>query len=457
MVGARGSALEWALALLRAPGERHALRQKPLPLGMDRLLGVAAGAMPDALAEAARDSGETEARVQEAAQFYAREVLLHAQADAYRVLGVEADADAEQIKAHYRLLQHWLHPDRMRDEDDAIFAARVNIAWNRLRSRERRKAYDEAFRQDDAPETFDAGSALRSVPAWAPEAEIPHSRWRQRLPVLVLTVSSILLVMLILRDMDGRPDTWQDAEHEKSVGTAAGDGLGISVPRRDEGRLPESGPRKLAERVRNAIRHAIADPELHDATVATVLHAPEAVPQARLHSREMAGQAIRIIQAPVSLSANDEVQAQIAAPVIADAVAVAHRGAPASINEQAQPVPTSRPAAEAPTLPDAARVRQAWATGDQLLRYMAAVGRPPPAIWNSPVIQSSANRMRQDLHDTGRVRLSAGQWQIGNENAVLTSAYAVQGENASAGRMTADMVWREDRWLVIGLSMERTQ
>ena len=108
-------------------------------------------------------------------------------------------------------------------------------------------------------------------------------------------------------------------------------------------------------------------------------------------------------------------------------------------------------------MPDAARIRQAWATGDQLLRYMAAVGRPPPAIWNSPVIQSSANRMRQDLHDTGRVRLSAGQWQIGNENAVLTSAYAVQGENASAGRMTADMVWREDRWLVIGLSMERTQ
>lgn len=456
MAGAGGSALEWALALLRAPGERHALRQKPLPPGMERLLGVAAGAMPDALAETARDSGETEARVREAAQFYAREVLLHAQADAYRVLGVEADADAEQIKAHYRLLQHWLHPDRMRDEDDAIFAARVNIAWNRLRSRERRKAYDEALRQDDAPETFDAGNTLRGVPAWAPEAEIPHSHWRQRLPMLALTASCVLLVVLILRDMDRRPDTWQDAAHGKSDGMAAGDELGISVPQREEGRVPESGPRKLAERVRNAIKHAIADPEPQDAPAATVLRAPEAAPQARLPSRDMAGQAIRTIQAPVSSPAA-EVQAQVAAPVIANAVAAARDDPPASIDKQTLPAPASQPAAEAPALPDAARIRQAWATGDQLLRYMAAVGRPPPAIWNSPVIQSSADRMRQDLHEAGRVRLSAGQWQIGNENAVLTSAYAVQGENASAGRMTADMVWREDRWLVIGLSMERTQ
>ena len=54
MDGAEGSALEWALALLHAPGKRHALRQKPLPDGMDGLLGIAAGAMPDALAEAAR-------------------------------------------------------------------------------------------------------------------------------------------------------------------------------------------------------------------------------------------------------------------------------------------------------------------------------------------------------------------------------------------------------------------
>ena len=73
MAGATGNALEWALALLRAPGERHALRHKPLPAGMERLLGIAAGAAPDDLAEVALAFGESQARVREAAQFYARE------------------------------------------------------------------------------------------------------------------------------------------------------------------------------------------------------------------------------------------------------------------------------------------------------------------------------------------------------------------------------------------------
>lgn len=456
MAGARGGALEWALALLRAPGERHALRLQPLPPGMDRLLGVAAGTMPDALAEAARDSGETEARVREAAQFYAREVLLHAQADAYRILGVEADADAEQIKAHYRLLQHWLHPDRMRDEDDAIFAKRVNIAWNRLRTRERRKAYDEALLQEDAPETPGVGNPLRGAPAWVSAFDVPRSRWRQRMPMLALTASCVLLFVLVLREADHGPDAWRDATYAKSAGTVAGDGLGISVPRRDEERLPEAARPRLAERVRTSIRQAITDPAPRDAPTAIDLRVPEGVSHARPPGRESGVRVIQTIQAPAS-SPMTAIQASVAAPALDSAEAPAQHGAPVSINEQIQQMPVSRSLAQAPTLPDAARVRQAWVTGDQLLRYMAAAGRPSPAIWNSPVIQSSADRMRRDLHDTGRVRLSAGQWQVGNENAVVTSAYAVQGKNASAGRLTADMIWREGRWLVIGLSMERMQ
>ncbi|MBL0229036.1 DnaJ domain-containing protein [Thermomonas sp.] len=85
--------------------------------------------------------------MREAAQFYVREVLFFAQADAYRVLGVDADASDASIKAHHRLLQHWLHPDRLDNEDDAIFASRVNVAWNRLRNQARRRAYDEDRRR----------------------------------------------------------------------------------------------------------------------------------------------------------------------------------------------------------------------------------------------------------------------------------------------------------------------
>ena len=88
---------------------------------------------------------------------------------------------------------------------------------------------------------------------------------------------------------------------------------------------------------------------------------------------------------------------------------------------------------------------------------MGAVNRSPPPIWNSPAIQSSADRMRQDLHGGGHARLSAAKWRIGNETAVLVSGYKMQGSDVEAGMLTADLVWREGRWLVTGVSMERAR
>ena len=81
MSGANGDALEWAVALLHAPGERHALRQRPLPDGITELLGIAAATSPESLAIAAKRFGEPESRMREAAQFYVREILLFPQAD----------------------------------------------------------------------------------------------------------------------------------------------------------------------------------------------------------------------------------------------------------------------------------------------------------------------------------------------------------------------------------------
>ena len=54
MAGARGSALEWAMALLREPARRHALRQRPLPGGMTQLLVVASDADSKALSATAK-------------------------------------------------------------------------------------------------------------------------------------------------------------------------------------------------------------------------------------------------------------------------------------------------------------------------------------------------------------------------------------------------------------------
>ena len=187
MAGARGDALDWALALARAPAERHALRERPLPEGIEGLLQIAAGNQRGAALQAAiARTGESEVELVEIVRFYLREVMFHANADAYRVLGLTAGADSAQIKAHHRLLQQWLHPDRQTSDWDAIFSARVNVAWDALRSPERRARYDA---------THPVAVATRAMPQWAGHRVVgvdaiandePAGRWRRRAPVLAL-------------------------------------------------------------------------------------------------------------------------------------------------------------------------------------------------------------------------------------------------------------------------------
>lgn len=212
MASARGDALDWAVALGRAPGERHALRQRPLPDGMDVVLQVAGGSHAAAIEEAAAHAGMAPAEVVEAARFYLREMLFFPEADAYRVLGLAADASDEQVKHHHRLLQQWLHPDRPTSDWDAAFAARVNAAWSQLRTRARREAYAAML-----PATSAASDA---TPSWSPPTRTPaprrdaghaepaldHDRWRRRAPVLALFGVCAVLGVLAVRDMQREPE-----------------------------------------------------------------------------------------------------------------------------------------------------------------------------------------------------------------------------------------------------------
>ena len=109
MASARGDALDWALALARVPGERHALRQRPLPGGMDTVMQIAGGSHAAVIQDAAAYASMAPAEVVEAARFYLREMLFFPDADVYRVLGLASEASDEQIKHHHRLLQQWLH------------------------------------------------------------------------------------------------------------------------------------------------------------------------------------------------------------------------------------------------------------------------------------------------------------------------------------------------------------
>ena len=453
MNGANGDALEWALALLRAPGERHALRQKPLPDRVDRLLGVAAGVLPKERAEAARAFNESEARICEAARFYAREILFFPQADAYRVLGAEADADDAQLKAHHRLLQHWLHPDRLDNEDDAVFAARVNVAWNRIRNPERRRAYDETLGQDRIAASFEGGSTPHAVRAWATDVQPLPGRWRHRLPLLVLSVCCILLVVLVVRDLERRPEALDAARNRLREPALATEIPMISLPDRpmavtaSVARNETDPSRPAPGEQANAAADAVPVPSL--APERDVLQA-----HARADETELPRQ-LPLAHAGSGQGGREAVNAWPATPSMP--VGIATLPATASSIEHDVRIRVDQSVPPPPGLPSPERIRKAWQAGEQLLGFVQGSAHSPPPIWSSPGIQSSADRLRLELQQIEGVRLAAPQWTIGSDIAVLRVDFAGSASAHAGGLLTADLSWREERWLVVGLSIEHSQ
>lgn len=214
MASARGDALDWALALARVPGERHALRQRPLPGGMDTVMQIAGGSHAAVIQDAAAYASMAPAEVVEAARFYLREMLFFPDADVYRVLGLASDASDEQIKHHHRLLQQWLHPDRPTSDWDAAFAARVNAAWSQLRTPARREAHAARVGEmiPAAPTSEPSWTQPARIPAVAMSAQefdpsVDDDRWRRRAPVLALFAICAVLGVLAVRDMQREPET----------------------------------------------------------------------------------------------------------------------------------------------------------------------------------------------------------------------------------------------------------
>jgi len=149
---------------------------------------------------------------------------------------------------------------------------------------------------------------------------------------------------------------------------------------------------------------------------------------------------------------------QARAPMATVAVRVAKpdpgdvQAVPATPAETVAATPANRVASS----PDYNRIRQARQVGDELLGYFRKPRRNPPPIWNSPAIMSSANGMRDELHAQGLAGLDAPQWRIDASSATMTTAYRGKGaaEPTADGLLTVEMIWRENRWLVTGISMQ---
>ncbi len=227
-----GDALEFALGLYRAPTHRFELLGRPLPGDIDKVIQLATGSQPQ-LREAAAMSGETEQTILEAVRFYLQQVLFQPDADAYRVLGLAADAEPERIRRHYRWLQSWLHPDRRGEEWEALLATRVNWAWRHLRTEVARRQYAAGGEARDAIQSADsdAYTPLRTH-EWVPASPLPRpASWSRRIALAIsLGICLGLLVLgLTLRDAKvsddfAPPDTKQgDARRDTAVKPASPD------------------------------------------------------------------------------------------------------------------------------------------------------------------------------------------------------------------------------------------
>jgi curved DNA-binding protein len=89
--------------------------------------------------------------------------------DYYRVMGVDADADAAAIKQAYRRHARLLHPDVNASADAHASMARINEAYDVLSDAQRRAAYDGVRRRHQA---------LRAAAGKPAEPELPRD-WKQ--------------------------------------------------------------------------------------------------------------------------------------------------------------------------------------------------------------------------------------------------------------------------------------
>jgi len=454
MAGARGGALEWALALLHAPGERHALRKLPLPDGVDLVLSIASGGRSAALAEAVAETGHDEATLREAARFYAREILFYPQADAYRMLGVPPDAPAEVIRGHHRLLQQWLHPDRQQSEDDAVFAARINTAWNQLRTQPLRDAYDASLR--DANVQVGGAAPARNAVGWiATPMDVPSEppRW-QRWPAMVFGIACLVLVALVLVEADRPPPSVALDAGEETVDEAGEDaGFNFSVP---------VLRKAVAAIKRSAAPPARDPPPVLPATATrlpeqTPVKGPTAVPELPAAGTTKAEAALADVPAeqaePDPVRPSPEI-AQ-ADPPSARAVDPPPPSRPALQAKAPASVVAAAPAVPAIDAPDPARVRSARLVGMQLIDFVTARRRAPPPIWNNPSAQAQAAQAATSLQARGRVRAGEPDWRVGKDTAEVSVRFEASG--APAGTVRAKLAWRAEQWLVTRVDTELPQ
>jgi hypothetical protein len=158
------TALRIAIDLMHMPSRVRVVRSQPLPAGVHELLCIAAG--EDDLQSAAMAwTGRSSEVLQKAAGFFIEQVLLCPNADSYRVLGASSKATNAELRRNMALLMRWLHPDIDHEGRRSMFASKVTLAWNDLKTPERRASYDREKSPSHATKTMPVKSSRFSSEA----------------------------------------------------------------------------------------------------------------------------------------------------------------------------------------------------------------------------------------------------------------------------------------------------
>lgn len=187
--------IDLVLAVFKDPGMIAEVRERPLPEDVAQVIRVAASEAAAVQAAQEMTGADAETLV-EASVFFLQQILFAPQADSYRVLGASSDAAPERLRENYRWLMKWLHPDRNPDGWEAVYADRVNVAWQDLKTAERRAEYDSRLQ---APLQVLHSPGLQRRRPTANNARTPllSGSTVRRLPAIVLGTVAGLAALLM--------------------------------------------------------------------------------------------------------------------------------------------------------------------------------------------------------------------------------------------------------------------
>lgn len=409
--------LELAIAVHRQPPLRRALRQRPLPEGLETALTLLGGHR-ERLADAAARCGVTPEEMLEATRFFVAEALLHPDADDRRTLGLAPSDGFETAHAHYRALQAWLHPDRNDEAGSTVLAARVNGAWQRLRAMSESGASTPDGKEPHGIESRPRWSRIEAEPPRVPEG-------RQ----LGIGLGTALLVAVGLV-------AWWPFPEPVAPGWRAADGP-----------APTTRPDGAA-----AAARPVDKPPLGD----TPIQPPPAVP--RPHPAAAAAKPIEPPTAPPPPEAGAAAEGPAIAAVEPVASTPPHPPSPTRPPPRPAATPDARRSAHAAMAPDLEKAR---ARSQTLLAFLARRDGLAPPIWANAGALDDAIVIRDALGAGARLQRprydrASISVDIGADPGTARLLAGVQPADRSQQPLHLDarLVWRDGAWWIDAVSLE---